>query len=117
MLTAQQVNELYECRRRQVEVEQGKPYAGVRIVPMLPKIQEEDTMSKATLWEVAIIEYPTVEEAKCGIQARIVLPPTAVLAHDGSGACAAAGRIAQERKLKYAESGAEVLCRPFGEGY
>jgi len=66
------------------------------------------------LFEVAVIEVPSVREQEAGIQERLVLGPVAVVAKDKDGAIAAAMRQAEgSPAAKWEPAKAEVLVRPF----
>lgn len=62
------------------------------------------------LYEVAILEKPTKNEAEDGKQERLVLAPKPVVARDPQAA--AIGAV-MEAKLEIDLSRAEVIVRPF----
>lgn len=67
------------------------------------------------LYEVAIIEIPTEEDAKKGATEKLILAPVPIVAKDPSGA---AIQVALQNKDKITcdFSRAEVLVRPFVSG-
>lgn len=62
------------------------------------------------LFEVAVIEVPTVREQEAGIQEKLVLGPVAVVAKDNDSAIAAA---LANTTVKFEPAKAQVLVRPF----
>ena len=62
------------------------------------------------LYEVAIIEHPTKDEADAGAIETLVLAPTAVAARDEK---AAAILVARDREFEVDANRMEVLVRPF----
>lgn len=70
----------------------------------------EKPMAQETVFEVCIIERPTVKDAEEGKSARIVLPPTAVVAKGTQDAPLVA---ALNAKIEIDPSRMEVLVRPF----
>ena len=66
------------------------------------------------LFEVAILERPTVKEAEEGKAERLVLAPKAVVANDPQSAAITA--VLDGEKLQLDKSRMEVLVRPFAEG-
>ena len=67
-------------------------------------------MSQETVFEVCIIERPTVKDAEEGKSAKIVLAPTAVIAKSTQDAPLVA---ALNAKIEIDPSRMEVLVRPF----
>ncbi len=66
------------------------------------------------LFEVAILEKPTVKEAEAGKGERLVLGPVPVVANDPQGAGIAAVLEDTDGKLKEVDrQRMEVLVRPF----
>ena len=63
------------------------------------------------LFEVAILEKPTANEADEGAQERLVLGPVAIVANDPQSAAIAA--VLEGDKPKVDRSRMEVLVRPF----
>jgi len=62
------------------------------------------------LFEVAVIEVPSVHEQEAGIQEKLVLGPVAVVAKDKDGAIAAA---LLNKQVQWEPAKAQVLVRPF----
>lgn len=66
------------------------------------------------LWEVAIMEHPTVKEAEEGRAEKLVFGPKAVVAKDAQSAAVSAV-LDQNGKLEVNRERMEIIVRPFGQ--
>lgn len=67
---------------------------------------------KKTIFYYAILLQPTADEAKAGKSTEMLVPPTAILAHELSSATIIAGRAIPEAHLENLDR-VEVAVTPF----
>jgi len=72
-------------------------------------INQQKEGIKMPLFEVAVIEEPTVKEQEGGAEEQLILKPTAVMAKDDAGAKAAAGQLVDGKIT----TRMRILVRPF----
>jgi len=63
------------------------------------------------LYEVAILEKPTAKEKEEGVQEKLILPPTSVVAGDEQSAAISA--VMDSDKFDIDRTRMQVLVRPF----
>lgn len=93
------------------------PYEQIRNFPSA-RDQKAHTLTRrhevnnVTLWEGAIIEMPTQKDAEDGVEPKLVLPVTAVLAQTEAGAIAQIGKVFGKNNGEI-NGRMKVLVRPF----